>query len=40
MFVILKYKKLVLFSMDCEAACGCECDIVGLCFHKVVVIEL
>ena len=26
---ILKYKMLVLFSMDCEAACGCGCDIVG-----------
>ena len=37
---ILKYKMLVLFSMDCEAACGCGCDIVGLCFHNVVVIEL
>ena len=25
--------------VDCEAACGCGCDIVGLCFYKEVIIE-
>lgn len=37
MFVILKYIMRDWFSMDREAACGCGCDIVGLCFHKKII---